>query len=165
MGAAALATLPLPTGEVVLRRAVLADVAAIVGLLADDPLGRSRETGADPTDLVVYRTAFATVDADPAHLLVVAVADEEVIGTLQLSFLPGLSRRGALRAEIEAVRVGRAHRSRGLGRAMITWAVAEARRRGCALVQLTSDRSRGDAHRFYSRLGFAASHLGFKLEL
>ena len=157
-------TVPLLAGGVVLRRAELPDVPAIVGLLADDPLGASREVGG-AADLAPYRTAFATIDADPAHLLLVAVAGHEIVGTLQLSFLPGLSRRGALRAEIEAVRVGRAHRSRGLGRAMIAWAVEEARCRGCALVQLTSDQSRTEAHRFYSRLGFVASHVGFKLEL
>lgn len=165
MGAAALATVPLPTGEVVLRRAELTDVPAIVALLADDPLGRNREVGSAATDLSAYRAAFTAVDADLAHLLVVAVADDEVVGTLQLSFLPGLSRRGALRAQIEAVRVGPPYRSRELGRAMVGWAVGEARRRGCALVQLTSDQSRTDAHRFYSRLGFVASHVGFKLEL
>ena len=159
------ATLPLPTGDVVLRRAGLADVPAIVELLIDDPLGRSREAGLDHADLAPYLDALAAVDADPAHLLVVAVADAQVVATLQLSFLPGLSRRGALRAQIEGVRVGPAYRSRGLGPGMVGWAVEEARRRGCVLVQLTSDRSRSDAHRFYARLGFVASHVGFKLEL
>lgn len=86
-------------------------------------------------------------------------------GTLQLSVLPGLARRGASRAQIEAVRVRGRYRDRGLGTAMVTWAIDKARRRGCALVQLTSDRSRGDAHRFYRRLGFTASHDGFKLPL
>lgn len=165
MEAAALATVPLPTGDVVLRRAGLADVPAIVGLLVDDPLGRSREAGTDAADLSPYLAAFAAVDRDPAHLLAVAVAGDEVVGTLQLTFLPGLSRRGALRAEIEGVRVGPAYRSQGLGRAMVAWAAEEARRRGCALVQLTSHQSRADAHRFYSRLGFVASHVGFKLAL
>jgi GNAT superfamily N-acetyltransferase len=165
VGAAALATLSLDGGDVLLRRARPADVVAIVELLADDPLGRAREVGADSADLAPYRTAFAAVDADPAHLLVVAEASDEVVGTLQLSVLPGLSRRGARRAQIEAVRVGPAYRGRGLGRALVGWAVEEARRRDCALVQLTSDQSRADAHRFYSRLGFVASHVGFKLEL
>ncbi len=88
-----------------------------------------------------------------------------MVGTLQLSFIPGLSRRGALRAQIEAVRVRADQRRSGLGTAMVGWAVDEARRRGCGLVQLTTDRSRQDAHRFYERLGFIASHAGLKLAL
>ena len=87
------------------------------------------------------------------------------MGTFQLSFLPGLARRGALRAQIEAVRVRADHRGRGLGAAMIGWAIEEARRRGCALVQLTTDKARADAHRFYEGLGFVASHEGLKLPL
>ena len=90
---------------------------------------------------------------------------DDVVGTLQLSFLPGLSRRGELRAQIEGVRVRADHRGAGVGEALIRWALAEARRRGCGLVQLTTDRSRRDAHRFYERLGFVASHVGFKLAL
>ena len=86
-------------------------------------------------------------------------------GTFQLSFLPGLARRGALRAQIEAVRVAAGARGGGLGAAMMTWAIDESRRRGCALVQLTSDKSRTDAHRFYQRLGFTATHEGMKLKL
>jgi GNAT superfamily N-acetyltransferase len=96
---------------------------------------------------------------------VVAETDGRVVATLQLSFIPGLSRRGALRAQIEAVRVAPAERSQGLGQALFTWAIAEARRRGCTLVQLTTDKSRTDAHRFYERLGFVASHEGLKLSL
>lgn len=95
----------------------------------------------------------------------VATAAGEVVGTMQLSFIPGLSRRGALRAQIEAVRVRGDYRGQGLGRAMFDWAIGEARRRGCALVQLTTDKTRTDAHRFYDGLGFVASHEGLKLEL
>ena len=102
---------------------------------------------------------------DPAHLLVVVTEGADVLATMQLSFLPGLARRGALRAQIEALRVAAQHRNRGLGAAMLEWAIAEARRRRCALVQLTSDKSRTDAHRFYERLGFVASHEGLKLGL
>jgi GNAT superfamily N-acetyltransferase len=87
------------------------------------------------------------------------------VATLQLSFIPGLARRGALRAQIEAVRVADACRGGGLGAAMMVWAIGEARRRGCALVQLTSDKSRTSAHRFYERLGFVATHEGMKLAL
>ncbi len=90
---------------------------------------------------------------------------EDVVGTMQLSFLPGLSRRGALRAQIEAVRIGAGHRGAGLGAAMLEWAVSEARTRNCALVQLTTDKTRTDAHRFYERFGFVASHEGMKLLL
>lgn len=112
-----------------------------------------------------YREAFDDIDGDPRQLLVVAVAGDDVVGTMQLSFIPGLSRRGALRAQIEAVRVRDDYRSQGLGRAMFAWAIDEAERRGCAMVQLTADKTRTDAHRFYARLGFVASHEGFKLDL
>jgi GNAT superfamily N-acetyltransferase len=157
-----LAELAVRGGSVTLRTAELHDVAAIVQLLAADQLGATRESDAD---LRPYLDAFAAIDADAAHLLVVAVSGAEVVATLQLSFLPGLARRGALRAQIEAVRVAADHRNSGVGAAMVTWAVDEARRRGCALVQLTTDTSRADAHRFYERLGFVASHAGLKLSL
>jgi len=155
------AELLLPSGAARVRRAVRDDVPAIVALLADDVLGAARES-ADPAP---YARAFAAVDADPAHLLVVAEVDGEVAGTLQLTVLAGLARRGALRGQLEAVRVAAAHRSSGLGSALVTWAVEEARRRGCAVVQLTTDARRVDAHRFYERLGFERSHLGYKLPL
>ena len=146
---------------VTLRRARPDDLPALLALLADDPLGRGREVA----DLAPYRTAFAAIDADPAHLLVVAEHDGEVVGTLQLTVLPGLARGGALRAQVEAVRVHAEHRGSGLGAALLGWTVDEARRRGCSLVQLTTDRARTDAHRFYERLGFTASHVGYKLAL
>ncbi len=158
-----LAVLPVGGTGVRLRRATADDVPALVALLADDDLGRGREE--PEADLAPYRRAFALVDADPAHLLVVAETGEEVVGTLQMSVLPGLSRRGALRAQLEAVRVARRSRGTGLGAAMVGWAVDEARRRGCTLVQLTTDKARTDAHRFYARLGFVASHEGMKLDL
>jgi GNAT superfamily N-acetyltransferase len=119
----------------------------------------------DDADLAAYTTAFLAIDADPAHLLVVAESSGEIVGTMQLSFMPGLARRGELRAQIEAVRVAESFRGSGLGAAMMGWAIGEARRRGCGLVQLTSDKSRTDAHRFYQRLGFVASHEGMKLAL
>jgi GNAT superfamily N-acetyltransferase len=149
-------------GGVLLREASADDVPAIVALLADDPLGATRESA----DLAPYRAAFAAVDADPAHLLVVAQdGGGTVVGTLQLSFLPGLSRGGALRAQVEGVRVAAAARGRGLGEAMLRWVAGESRRRGAALVQLTTDTRRPDAHRFYERLGYVPSHVGMKLEL
>ena len=148
-------------GGVVLRRANAPDLPAVVALLTDDPLGATREAA----DLAPYERALAAVDAEPAHLLVVAEDGGTVVGTLQLSFLPGLSRGGALRAQVEGVRVAAAARGRGLGAALLGWAADEARRRGAALVQLTTDKRRTDAHRFYERLGYAASHEGMKLEL
>ena len=157
--------LPVAGAEVVLREAVVGDVPAIVALLAADELGATRDGADGEADLQPYLRAFQAVTADPAHLLLVATDGDEVVATMQLSLLPGLARRGALRAQIEAVRVGEAHRGRRLGAAMIGWAIAEARVRGCALVQLTTDRSRADAHRFYQRLGFVASHDGLKLQL
>ncbi len=145
-----------------LRRAAAGDVPAIVGLLADDQLGATRDGG----DMAPYLRAFAAIDADPAQRLLVACPESAAVaGTMQVTYIPGLARRGALRAQIEAVRVGRAHRGHGLGEAMIRWAVSDAARRGCALVQLTSDKRRPAAHRFYERLGFTASHEGFKLFL
>ena len=154
---------PVAGASVLLRRATAGDLPALVALLADDPLGASRE---EPDgDLAAYRRAFDLIDADPAHLLVAAVVGDAVVGTLQLTFLPGLARRGALRAQLEAVRVAAGERSRGLGAAMVEWAVEEAGRRGCGLVQLTTDKSRSEAHRFYERLGFVASHEGLKLAL
>lgn len=164
------APLALADGRAVLRRAVRDDVPAIAALLAEDQLGRRREDVDDPAARAAYLAAFDAVDADPAHDLLVAVLGSdvpggEVVATTQVTYLPGLSRRGALRAQVEAVRVAAAHRSSGLGSAMIRWVEHEARRRGCALVQLTTDAARDDAHRFYERLGFVASHRGFKLLL
>jgi GNAT superfamily N-acetyltransferase len=160
-----LAEIELEEGPVVLRRARLDDVPAIVALIAADQLGATRDGIRDDADVAAYTAAFLAIDADPAHLLVVADSAGEIVGTLQLSLLPGLARRGALRAQIEAVRVAESIRGSGLGAAMMQWAVEEARRRGCALVQLTSDKSRTGAHRFYQRLGFVSSHEGMKLAL
>jgi GNAT superfamily N-acetyltransferase len=159
------AQLPVPGATLALRRAVAADVPAIVDLLAADQLGATRDGVADDDDLQVYLDAFELIDADPAHLLLVATDAAQVVATMQLSFLPGLARRGALRAQIEAVRVRDDYRSRGLGAALLGWGIEESRRRHCALVQLTTDKSRVDAHRFYERLGFVASHEGLKLDL
>jgi ADP-ribose pyrophosphatase YjhB (NUDIX family)/ribosomal protein S18 acetylase RimI-like enzyme len=157
-----LAVFGLDDHQVVLRRASVDDVGAVVGLIADDQLGATRE---DPGDLTAYLRAFADIDADPAQLLVVLDDGGVVVGTMQVSFLPGLSRAGAKRGQVEAVRVAASHRGRGLGEQMVRWAVEESGRRGCAVVQLTTDKSRLDAHRFYERLGFTASHEGFKLAL
>ncbi|MEO7268294.1 MAG: GNAT family N-acetyltransferase [Knoellia sp.] len=144
------------------RTATREDVPAIVALLVDDALGATRETNGEHT---AYLTAFEAIDADPAHELVVLEDGGEVIGTLQLSLLPSLSRGGALRAQVEAVRVASSRRGQGLGEELFRWAIDEARRRGAVIVQLTTDASRDGAHRFYERLGFVASHVGMKLPL
>jgi GNAT superfamily N-acetyltransferase len=136
----------------------------MVQMLAKDRLGARREA-LNQTDLRPYRDAFQAIEADPAHLLLVVVDNEDVVGTMQLSFIPGLARRGALRAQIEAVRIKDHFRGLGVGAAMFRWVIEEARHRGCALVQLTTDKSRADAHRFYAGLGFVASHEGLKLVL
>ncbi|CAM5408705.1 GNAT family N-acetyltransferase [Streptomyces griseomycini] len=149
-------------GNLEIRAAVAADVPAIVGMLADDPLGAQRES---PDDLAPYLAALERLSADPNQNLVVAVRDGRVVGTLQLTIVPGLSRRGATRSIIEGVRIHAGERGSGLGTRLIEWAVDASRHHGCHLVQLTSDNTRTDAHRFYERLGFTASHVGFKLQL
>lgn len=159
------AVFELAGGPFTLRRAVAADLAEIVGLLADDQL-RAAEESAAANDLAPYIDAFEAIDAAPDHLLVVVLDPAgRVVGTQQLSVLPGLARRGATRLQIEAVRVSADLRGNGLGSEMLRWAIEFGRADGCRLVQLTSDASRVDAHRFYERLGFTASHVGFKLML
>ena len=154
----------LTIDPVAFRRATPDDLETIVALLADDPLGRERENP-EPQLRNCYRDAFAAIERDPNQLLAVAERGGTVIGCLQLSFIPGLTRRGMWRGQIEGVRIAGAERGTGTGRAMLLWAVEECRRRGCGLVQLTSDKRRGDAHRFYAALGFRATHEGYKLEL
>ncbi|MBA5802276.1 GNAT family N-acetyltransferase [Rhizobium changzhiense] len=147
------------------RLARLSDLAAIVWLLGDDDLGGAREIVSDPVD-ARYLSAFAAIEADANQLLAVATdAADQVVGCLQLSFLPGLSRTGMWRGQIESVRVARDLRGSGLGAQFIEWAIAQCAERGCGLVQLTSDKARGDAIRFYERLGFVASHEGLKRTL
>lgn len=147
---------------VTVRPATRADIPEIVRLLADDPLGAARET---PGDLAPYVEAFERVAAEPQHRLVVVERAGAVVGALQLTIVPGLSRRGASRALVEAVRVDSTVRGGGIGTQLLTWAIEAARQSGCAVVQLTTDASRADAHRFYERLGFVGSHLGYKLTL
>ncbi|MFF2504362.1 GNAT family N-acetyltransferase [Streptomyces sp. NPDC058067] len=149
-------------GDLEIRPATAADVPAIVTMLADDPLGARRES---PDDLTPYLRAHARIAADPHQHLVVAVRQGRLVGTLQLTVIPGLSRKGSTRSIIESVRVHADERGSGLGTQLIEWAVDESRRLDCQLVQLTSDATRTDAHRFYERLGFEASHVGFKLQL
>ncbi|MEU3184900.1 GNAT family N-acetyltransferase [Streptomyces sp. NPDC006923] len=145
-----------------IRPAAPDDLPAIVAMLADDPLGAQRES---PDDLTPYSAAYERLARDPNQHVMVAVRGDRVVGTLQLTIISGLSRRGATRSVIEAVRIHADVRGSGLGTLLVEWAVGESRRQGCQLVQLTSDASRTDAHRFYERLGFTASHVGFKLQL
>lgn len=145
-----------------IRPAAVDDLAEIVAMLADDPLGARRES---PDDLAPYVTALGRLAEDPHQHVMVAVRAGRVVGTLQLTVIPGLSRRGSTRSVIEGVRVHADERGSGLGTQLIQWAVDESRRQECQLVQLTSDVTRTDAHRFYERLGFVASHVGFKLAL
>ena len=148
--------------EVRFRLAESADLPAIVGLLADDPLGAERERLESPLPRS-YGAAFEAISRDPNNELVVAVSNGATVGVLQLTFIPGLSYQGGWRALLEAVRVAAPARSQGIGRAMFEWAIQRARDRGCVLVQLTTDRARPDALRFYQQLGFVASHHGLKL--
>ncbi len=147
-----------------IRRARRDDVREIVRMLADDPLGSQRERFQDPLPQTYY-DAFEEIDADAHHELVVIEKGGEVVGTLQLTFLPGIARQGGKRAQIEAVHVASGCRGQGIGQALLAWAVDRARQEGCRLVQLTTDKSRRDAHRFYERLGFVSSHEGMKLFL
>jgi ribosomal protein S18 acetylase RimI-like enzyme len=149
--------------SVIIRRARRGDVGLIIGMLADDALGRARERIEDPLP-PSYFQAFEAVERDPNIELVVA-EDEKgaVVGCLQLCILAGLSSQGASRALIEDVRVASHCRSRGIGEQLVQWAVAEARGRGCRLVELLTHQTRVDAQRFYKRLGFAPSHVGMTL--
>ena len=169
-------TLHLAGRTFVIRRATEADVPALVELLRDDILGAARESGTE--DAVPYARAFALIDADPNQLLVAVteIAGEAgssdqshdgsaIVGTLQLSLLPSLSRRGTLRLQIEAVRIGASAQGIGLGTAVFEWAHECGRRFGAGLAQLTTDKSRTGAQRFYDRLGYVASHEGMKLPL
>ncbi|MGL5816726.1 MAG: GNAT family N-acetyltransferase [Phycicoccus sp.] len=158
----------LVVGDVVrlVDRATAADVGPVVDLLRDDPLGSGREGGGAGHDLAPYHEAFAAVDDDPHQLLVVVRSvDGRVVATAQLTYLRTLSRRGALRLQVEAVRVSATERGSGLGQALFDWAVAHGRGRGAVIAQLTTDRRRPDAHRFYERLGWVHSHRGYKLDL
>jgi ribosomal protein S18 acetylase RimI-like enzyme len=148
---------------VTIRAARRDDVRAIVGMLADDALGRGRERIEDPLP-ESYVHAFERVARDPNIHLVVAEGDGgEVVGCLQLCILPGLSSQGASRGLIEDVRVASHCRSRGIGEQLVQWAIGEARSNGCKLVELLTHETRVDAQRFYRRLGFASSHVGMTL--
>lgn len=152
----------VPDDLPIIRRATVADVAAIVALLGDDAIAAARESAADMTP---YLAAYERISADPDEFLAVVERDGLIVGTLQLSVVQGLSRNGAARAVVEAVRVARSERGSGLGTMMMRWAITQARARGCVIMQLTTHNDRHDAHRFYERLGFEGSHRGYKMPL
>ncbi len=143
------------------RKARADDLPALLQLINDDVLGKNRDTLAD-TDALAYQSAFAAISDDPNQYLLVVESSGEVIGMAQLTFIPGLSRKGAWRMNVEAVRVKSTMRGLGTGAWLMQAAEAIGHERGCALVQLTSDVVRQDAHRFYARLGYTPSHVGFK---
>ena len=152
-----------PLAGLRVRRASRADLPRLLELIADDMLGKNREgVGSDDP---VYERAFEAIDRDANQYLMLAALDGRVVGMLQLTFIPGLSRRGAWRANIESVRVDSSLRGRGIGAWLIGQALELARSRGCRLAQLTSDKRRTEAHRFYGQLGFAATHEGYKRDL
>ena len=146
------------------RPAVAGDLPEIVRLLADDPLGATRERFEDPLP-PAYAEAFAAIAGRDGDTILVAAEGDTIVGCLQLTVIPGLARQGMTRAQIEGVRVDARRRGEGIGEALFHAAIDLARQAGCGLVQLTTDKSRPDAQRFYQRLGFAASHQGMKLAL
>jgi GNAT superfamily N-acetyltransferase len=150
--------------EVIFREATRADLPEIVRLLADDPLGMTRET---PGQVIpdAYYAAFEAIDKDPNNAVIVAETGGKVVGTLQLTYIPGLTYTGGERAQIEGVRVASEQRGRGIGQLLIGWAIERARDRGCRVVQLTTDRQRPDSIRFYQKIGFRPSHMGMKFHL
>lgn len=150
--------------NVLFRLARREDLPEIVRMLADDELGSQRERCEEPLPQPYY-AAFEQIARDANHELVVAEIEDRVIGTLHLMFLPSISYQGGLRAQVESVRVDKQCQNQGIGSQMMKWAIARAKERGAHIVQLTTHKSREDAHRFYERLGFKKSHLGMKLSL
>ncbi len=146
-----------------IRRASKTDISAIVGLLADDPLGATREKYESPPD-ESYLQAFDAIDSDPNNELLVATIENEIVGVLQLTFIPSMTYQGGWRALIEGVRVAAKHRSQGIGRQIVKRAIARAKERNCHMVQLTTDKTRPEALTFYEQLGFVSSHNGLKLK-
>lgn len=153
-----------PDNAISIRKAIKHDLAVIVAMLADDTLGSTREDSSTSLNRC-YSDAFNAIESDTNQLLAVVEQGGEIIGCLQLSFIPGLSRTGMWRGQIESVRIASTARGGGIGKQMIEWAIEKCRERGCGLVQLTTDKSRVDALRFYHSIGFIDSHLGMKLPL
>jgi ribosomal protein S18 acetylase RimI-like enzyme len=152
------------SGQPLFRHAVARDLPRLVSMLADDDLGVQREDSSLPLN-PRYRTAFNAIDRDPNNALIVAELEQSIVGMLQLTYIPYLSHIGSWRCLIEGVRVHSKYRGMGLGTKLIEWAIEAARKRKCRIIQLTSDKQRPEALRFYAALGFKASHEGFKLKL
>jgi len=152
------------TCQPLFRHAVARDLPRLVSMLADDDLGAQREDSSQPLN-PRYRTAFNAIDRDPNNALIVAELEQSIVGMLQLTYIPYLTHIGSWRCLIEAVRVDAKYRDRGLGTKLIEWAIEAARKRKCRIIQLTSDKQRPEALRFYAGLGFKATHEGFKLKL
>ena len=150
--------------DLIARKMQKADLGIVVSLLADDELGRSREDDANIVH-ADYLRAFEQIQSDVNQYAAIFEINGETIGCLQITFIPGLSRLGSLRGQIEGVRVSRDFRGKGYGAKMIAWAINKCRDRGCRMVQLTSDKTRENAIQFYEKLGFVRSHEGFKLTL
>jgi ribosomal protein S18 acetylase RimI-like enzyme len=146
------------------RDATEDDVAELIQMIANDQLGQSREDASLPINQA-YTSAFQAIEADPNNRLIVLTQGDVIVGTMQLTFIPGLARLGSWRGQIEAVRVHEAYRSQKIGQKLFVWAIEECKNKGCSLVQLTTDKTRADAHRFYDRLGFEPTHEGYKLKL
>ncbi len=146
------------------RAATEADLPFIDGLIEEDEIAATRDP-ASPDMAAEQLEALRAVSADPFHTLYIVEREGVPVGSFQLSFVPGVSRRGAWRGQIESVRVSAAARGLGIGEEMMRWAIERCEERRCGIVQLTSDRKREAAHRFYARLGFEPSHTGFKLKL
>lgn len=153
-----------PSAALAFRTAVAADVPALVRMLADDPIGATRESAAEPLD-AGYISAFDAIARDPNNELLLAERGGAIVAVVQITFIPSLTYRGSWRAQLEGVRVAAGARGGGIGRALIEAAIDRARARGCRLVQLTSDQRRPDAIRFYEQLGFRTTHAGMKLAL
>jgi len=143
------------------REAQHNDLTHLIDLLSDDVLGAQREDNSKPIH-AAYTEAFAEIQKDPNNALIVVELNGDIVGMLQLTFIPYLNRLGSKRCLIEGVRIKKDRRGKGLGEQVFTWAINRAREKGCALVQLTSDKQRVDAVRFYEKLGFEASHEGLK---
>lgn len=150
--------------EIEFRTASLDDLRSIIELLADDPLGALRES-CDSKDYHLYEKAMGDILEQKGNEILLAVQGQLVVGVIQLTLIPGLARLGMLRAQIEGVRVASTHRNHGIGESLIKCAIDKARTAGCGIVQLTTDKRRADAKRFYERIGFVASHEGMKYEI
>ncbi len=150
--------------ELHFRTARREDLPEIVRMLADDFLGSQRERFEIPLP-EAYEKSFAEIEADASNELIVVEANGEIVGTLQLTFIPSISFQGGKRAQIESVRVDRKYRGQGLGKKVFEWAIDRAKEKNCRIIQLSTNKDRADAHRFYENLGFKASHTGMKLYL